>query len=315
MKNVNSGKCIGVPGSSTANGTVLQQLTTIGDNTKWKLQYELAGEYFKFYPKSGVNNLALSIASSGDNLVQRNDVVGPTNRDDVWHVYYMYKYTPRFFLDWGYYYNYGEESLNSSQTRIETYQDYINEIYNYHFGLNFETPYFQRFSSIIDNCMGATNLSTWQQTGYRCNNIAHYSLISGYCHENSALTYHFLLPLNTNHINKMIRVLWSGNEVLYNGDINRSYAMKIFQYILMLERTTGSNRDYDSKNTLLHEMGHMFDANDHYCEEDFDPKTKKCSITNSEEQNPRKKITQPQQKQSEQQKGRKTRAKRRSKKT
>ncbi len=178
------------------------------------------------------------------------------------------------FYDKGYYVRYGE----SEATARANLNSYLNTIANRYYellGLQITTNGATYYNSAIDSCKN--NVLSCGITGTDCGHDNSSCNINVLCSHSNP---HTILFNSTNSVSNhftnntspagssiVTKAFWSGHRIKTYPNVeeyNRCYSSGTSIY--MLELSTASNRDQNSKGILMHELNHQYGAPDHYHE-------------------------------------------------
>jgi len=248
---------VGISTTSTGVDNI-KLYSSISDETKWKI-YELSSNHVVLEPKKAVGKtLYVPNASTGTELQLSlmSSVVGNRNQWTAVNIgaYYAQVYS---HFDDGYSVYYGETRTDSIN-RLNGYLSEIAARYYALFGLTILFDGASYYNSPIDVCKGTVTSS----------NINTLCTHSGTIHTErsnviSSFNSHF------SGSNTITNVLWSDHRITStatNGTINYNRSCSSGTSIIMIERSSTSVRDRDSKSVLMHELNHQYGARDHYHE-------------------------------------------------
>lgn len=178
------------------------------------------------------------------------------------------------FYDKGYYVRYGESEV-TARANLNGYLNTIADRYYELLGLQITTNGATYYNSAIDSCKG--NVFSCGTTGTNCGHDSSSCNINVLCSHSSPHTILFNSTNSvSNHFNNntspvgsniITKAYWSGHRIKTYPNVeeyNRCYSSGTSIY--MLELSTASNRDQNSKGILMHELNHQYGATDHYHE-------------------------------------------------
>ncbi|MBO4770234.1 MAG: hypothetical protein J5563_05570, partial [Clostridia bacterium] len=129
------------------------------------------------------------------------------------------------------------------------------------FGLEITAPAASHYISGIDSCKGTVTSGNIDTLCSHAN--PHTILFNGV----NSVSNHFNSNTSPSGSNVITKAYWSGHCIqTYSGvnEFNRCYSSGTSIY--MVEISSSTNRDRDSKGILMHELNHQFGAPDHYHE-------------------------------------------------
>lgn len=246
--------------STLANADNVSVFSSISDATKWKV-YELDSYYLIFEPKTAPGKILCAKSFTADSKIELSLLGSSASERNVWNIYRAGSYYAEIenHFDKGYpvYYN---ETEAISQKKIFGYVEAVAQRYYDLFGLTllFRDP--EYYASAVDSCKGVVSSSNIDTlcTHSGTNHTALSSVIlsfRGHFPGSSTLTH----------------VLWTGHKITFtaaSGAINYNRSCSSGTSVIMLERSSASVRERDSKGILMHELNHQFGAPDHYHELD-----------------------------------------------
>lgn len=230
--------------SATTSGTYVSVSSTI---FKWYITTNTNGTY-RIFPANTIN-IANSLAYSGGN-VRLYSYYNGTLRN--WNISPVYAATVNNYYDMGYPVRYNE-SESISKSIINGYLDDVNDRYLEILGLSLSNNGTQYFNSIADTCKGTVTSSNINTL---CAHSANHTAAMNIAYD--FITYY-------QGTNVLTNVYWTGHRVTDSIGNNRSFSWGT-NGIYMLELCSSSNREYNSKSVLMHELNHQYGAPDHYHE-------------------------------------------------
>ena len=186
---------------------------------------------------------------------------------------YTYKFTVNNYFDEGYCVRYGETALQS-RVAIADYMQQVANRYETLFGLKVTSDDFPcYFESAIDKCKKAvsptnkvdlTNINTL----YSGHTIPG-STSKSYCtHKDGPNGIKEAFTGQYTSSNKITNAYWSGHkiETPFPGSSNakENNSFRSGAYIYMITLYDKANRKQNSQGTLMHELNHTLDGQDHY---------------------------------------------------
>ena len=237
---------------------------TLTEGMKWKVETTANGAY-KIIPKTGeatnyVLATSVSTGTNNNNLLQGDYIDNNSYRDEWFLTRIQYSATVYNFYDKGYCVRYGETE-SASIGKINSYLDDVAKQYLKLLGLELSAPNAAYYVSAIDACKETVSSSNIDALCTHTN--SHTILLNS---PNSVST-HFNGNTNPSGSNVITKAYWSGHRIKTYSDVeeyNRCYSSGTS--IFMIELSSSSVRDRDSKGILMHELNHQYGARDHYHE-------------------------------------------------
>ena len=273
IESYRSGKVIAVKegNENSSNDALVQQTYNGSYRQQWKITITSSGKY-KIKPRSSesydtdwVMCIGEGIGGNGRNVEQRSYSNNSIYKDEWIILKEQTKYTMVFnYYDAGYYTYYGETST-ASQQKLNEYMETISDRYLSLLDFNVLYVPAEYYHSPIDICKGTVTTS----------NINTLCTHSGTIHteRNNVIT---AFKDNFPEINNCTHIYWTEHRITStatNGDINLNRSCSSEYTIMMLERSSSSDRDLESTGVLMHELNHQYGARDHYHElaDSYDP--------------------------------------------
>ena len=227
-------------------------LTVSSTAFKWYITANNNGT-FRLMPASSASVSTAAAYSSGNVILSEY-----TNANDKnWNIDLLYFANVDNYFDNGYSVRYGETN-NASQAILNGYMEAISDRYRELLGLDFiySTNY---YNSGVDQCKGTVTSSNIDSLcGHTSNHTGYQSVKSSFTSDSSAS-------------NTLTAAYWTGHKIDttgmaggYTTSYNRSFSSGFRIY--MLELCNSTNREYNSKSVLMHELNHQYGAPDHYHE-------------------------------------------------
>jgi len=185
-----------------------------------------------------------------------------------------YTATVNNYYDHGYHVFYGEtESV--SRTNLTSYATALKTRYNDLLGLNitFNTPTY--FASGIDNCKGTV-------TSSNIDNLC--VLPCQKCTKISTDRPNVISNFNLTGSNKITNIYWSGHRIKSvntAGTIAYNRSCSSGDKIIMIERSTSTDRTQNSTGVAMHELNHQYGVKDHYHELAVPSDASSCKFKNN----------------------------------
>lgn len=227
-------------------------LTVSSSAFKWYITANNNGT-FRLMPATSASVSTAASYSSGNVILSDY-----TNANDKnWNINLLYFANVDNYFDNGYSVRYGETN-NASQAILNGYMEAISDRYRELLGLDFiySTNY---YNSGVDQCKGTVTSSNIDSLcGHTSNHTGYQSVKSSFISDSSAS-------------NTLTAAYWTGHKIdttgmggVYTTSYNRSFSSGYRIY--MLELCNSTNREYNSKSVLMHELNHQYGAPDHYHE-------------------------------------------------
>ncbi len=263
IKSVHSGLYLGVENDSTQDGAAIKMYSySTSWGQRWEIEITDSGAY-RIIPRcSESNDMALGLVFGGvinnGTQIKQRTYTADTDFSDEWFFECDNSITICHYYDQGAKVRYGIEGHTMFE-HIITVQNEVAEILFELYGIKIFSTYIE-YTSLLDECKGIVNSTT-------INNICS-------CGNNCISSQKLINEINEdfgNGSSKTLRVIWTGHDM---GQVRSGASPDFFSITLnpyyFVHGINAANSDYDfmvdrNQYSLLHELGHIFTAPDHYC--------------------------------------------------
>lgn len=266
-KNSTSNYYLGVSGDSTADKQAIVLRTgTLTNGMKWKVTVTESGAY-KLTPLSGVSNnlvLGLDVDSYGEALdngvaLQQRIYTADSNYADEWHIFQHHPFNVSIRYDQAYLNRWGSsaETIAVIDPQLERMQEVFLE--NFNISVKFSTPtLYTTYAN--SNCTTSPDGSCSHGI---CTNSLTKITLSSYHHTNIT---NILMRLPGPSAPTSAVVLYIGHDAcradIDGHDEHPVNGLAYLDYDI-IGMNIWNNNDGDAR-VLIHELGHLFSAPDHY---------------------------------------------------